>query len=144
METQHEPSNVKQMPNTQTTLGTFTVFELETISQIMASRSQAGGGIKDLRLLQKVSNKVKAAIPKRPDAPVQKQNATPEEQTAFMAEIQTWQKTLETRVDETVEISFDSTDLMIIRQKVRGFTQFATDEEIRDRVLALADKLDIQ
>ncbi len=144
MEVVTEQTNVKAMPGTQTETGVFTVFELETLAQIMNSRSQSGGGIKDLRLLQSVSNKIKAAIPKRPDAPAQKPDATPEEQQTFMNEIQKWQKTLEERVDQPIEISFSNSDLMIIKQKVRGFTQFATDEEIRDRVIALADKLDIQ
>ena len=133
------PVSTKKEPVTE-----FTVFELETIHQVINARGNAGAGIKDLRLLSSVAKKVKSYIPERLEPPKQPTGNDQEAKTAYMQAVKDWQKSLEDRVDQVITTDFTGGDMMVIKNKIRSFGGFSTDEEIRERLVVLFDKLDIQ
>lgn len=146
METQthNEPSKITTMPKNKEAVKSYTVFELETMHQVINSRGTSGSGIKDLRLLSGVAKKVKSAIPDRPLPPTNAAATTDEDKKKQMEGIKEWQKALEERVDQLIEVDFSAGDLMVIKSKLRGFSGYATDEDVRERLVVLFDKLDIQ
>lgn len=142
METQTQASTPKDhgtvLDKTQ-----WTVFELETIHQILNSRGQ-GAGIKDVRLISRISNNIKRAIPERPAPPAKAKDASEESKKAYMESIEKWQKDLQERVDTAIPLTFSLGDLMVIRAKVAQFNQYSTDEDVRERLVTMFDKLGVE
>lgn len=133
-----QKKDAKEIPNS------FTVFELESIKQIVNARGAQGVGVKDIRLLSSLSKRISSFIPAPPEPPKQDANATPEQKKEFTESIKKWQEDLEKRVDIVVTTDFTAQEIMVIKGKVRSFTHFHSDEDVRERLIPLFDKLDIQ
>lgn len=119
----------------------FTVYELQTLDAVVSIRSGNGSGIKDLRLLQSISKKLKSAIPEQPKPEMPADDMA---EAAKMELVKKWHATMENHINTEVEVPLTPMDLNVIRSKFKNFQGFHTDEDTRDRVIALSDKLGIQ
>lgn len=119
----------------------FTVYELQTLDAVISIRGNNGTGIKDLRLLQSIAKKIKGAIPEQPKPAMPEDNMA---EAAKMELVKKWHETMENHINTEVEVPLTPMDLAVIRQKFKNFQGFHTDEDTRDRVIALSDKLGIQ
>lgn len=139
---EHVSKNSKEAAKTE-----YTAANLELIMAVLNARTK-GTGIKDLRSIQNVYKKVKAATPERPiqpEAPKKPAEGEPpvsqETKEEYAKLTKEWMKLMTDWPDMIGEIKFTTVDIGIIRQKINAFQGFHSDEESRESVLALCDKL---
>lgn len=136
-------NNVKQLNGTVLKL---LVPECETYLTVLNMRANKGFGIKDLRLIDHVSEVVKAALPPRPEQPRPKPPAdgkqfSIEETKANTQLMLDFHKANEELNQKEVELKLSQTDIEILKQKMSGFTSFMGDEVSRKIVLGAAARL---
>ena len=124
----------------------FTVWDLQSLAYIVAAPTRQGSGIKDLRLMMSLKQKLEAAIPAKPERPAPYQFAdvtkpTKEEKEAEAKMISDYNKALEDWVNKEMGMKLSWPEKSLLRQKVSSFTQYQEDPVAAKRSLALADKL---
>lgn len=148
METQQQTAEPTKAPHqTKKSDGnptSFTVFELETMKSVISTRGNTGVGFKDIRLLSNVAKRVSSFIPNQAEPPKQSPTATEEDKKAYVEAVKAWQQSLEERIERVVDTDFTAAEFMTIRNKLRTFPHYSTDEDVRERLVAMFDKLGIQ
>lgn len=123
----------------------FSVNELDTMIGILNARTQRGSAIRDLRLLNKLIEKIKSVKPAQPVKELDVTIEGDEEATKALAEKN--QKEFEIAWQSyptwSVELDLTPTELTVIKSKFVSFDGFMSDENSRTQILALADKLGI-
>lgn len=125
----------------------LTVYECQLINAVVGS-SEQGHTIKDLRLINGIVGKVKAAMPEAPKADEPKmenpQAPTEEEKKAIHEARTKHAEAVSEYVATEVEVSMTSMELEFTKSKISAYPLFINNEMSRAKILNLADKLGIQ
>lgn len=125
----------------------LTGFELNVIENLLNNPSK-GGSIKDLRLIQKTLDKIREAkptLPIEPKPPVPgSPEDTPENNQLYQEQHKAWDEEMTRIHDEEYECVLGQMYEILIKSRILSFNQFNNDENIRPRILAMADKFGIQ
>jgi hypothetical protein len=130
-----------------TTTMKFSVFDIQTIQQILNMRTGQGATIKDIRVIDAVVLAMKKALPEPPAPPTMraiKEGDAPhteEEKKAFQQEALNYNVTMQAFSDQEVEVELTTPSLALIKQRLQGFSGYFTDEDARKKIISLADKL---
>lgn len=118
--------------------------EIDTILLTLNVRTRTG--IKDLRLLKRISDNLKAKLPDEPlpPNPLEGEKHSQEEIDKFNdLNVQFHNDHKEFwKTEEEIEIT--SMDFITIKGKLLSFKGYYSDEKARNRVLGLADKFEIE
>lgn len=127
----------------------LSMFELGVLKNITsASFRQKGCQIKDLRLIQKITEFIDEHIIPAPEKPKHEKPAngtqyTPEEAEAINIANKEHIKAMEVYNDTEKEVEFADSIFSQIKIIIQNFNGYTPDEPYRSKVLVLADKLSI-
>jgi len=121
----------------------LTGFEIAVVQQVL---SVPGGSatIDDLRKIRGVVNTLKAVEkpdPERPASPGK--DATDEQKKEYIAAMTAWAETVKALSEEAFEVELDKAGIDYAKKRLKVFAGFYSDEQSREKVLNLADKLGI-
>jgi len=144
--TENNVTNMKKESEKETL--TLTAWEAINIERIIASQSSKGSGIKDLRMIKRVRDKLNSKIPERPtqQKPEYKdpQNPTEEEKKRTVELQQQFQKDVEEYINQEFEFDFSWQEMALIKERLKNFNGYPEDSQNVDRFVQLFDKLGIE
>lgn len=122
------------------------VFEAEVIFGVFQN-STVRQTIKDMRLTLGVVDKLNKVIPKRAERPKAEykdpKNPTESEKKEYSEKMKSWAKESDEVSNSPVNLDLNSVELAIVKQRVAGASYQSSNEQVRNKVLKLADKLGI-
>lgn len=126
---------------------TIVLPECETyLLALSVSSKNQGSGIKDLRLIERLSQYLESVMPKRPEQPKfappkDGKGYTPEETKANTQVMLDYNNEMKKTLEQSFDLELSSQDKALLRQKMLQCSVFPGDRELRKVILSAADKI---
>jgi hypothetical protein len=126
----------------------FTPPELAMVRNVVnQSSNNQGHSIKDFRMIDNLLKKVDSLLPEPPNPqmpkPADGKQYTKEEIESNTKLAKEFSDQLTEFASRKLEVTFNSSELMVVKQRLNSFNGFVNDPENRKRVLNLAEKFGV-